>query len=83
MTGENVALKCDTIVLVGARQPVELAKPDALRKAGLEEVHIAGDCLVPGTIQAAVLSGHETARAILRPSEEPIIYRRDQIAFPG
>ncbi len=63
------------IVLVSARTPRhELT--DRLKSSFSSAVlHQAGDCLNPGTIQMAVLSGHTAARNILDPGST---FRRDQ-----
>ena len=52
------------LVFVGARIPNEVKGLDQTI-AGPKRMYVVGDCLVPGTIQYAVYSGHGVARDIL------------------
>ena len=67
-TGAPVsAIECDGILLVTSRN-ADTSLYDALKAhegAAKLNLHSAGDCLSPGTIQAAILSGHKTAKEIL------------------
>ena len=58
-------LPCDSLVFVGAKLPnkelfdaAKIALPDT-------QIMAAGDCLVPGMIQAAVHSGHRVGRIMM------------------
>jgi dimethylamine/trimethylamine dehydrogenase len=63
-TGAGLAdLEADSLVTVGLRAP-DLALSQALRAAGVPH-RVIGDAEAPGTIQAAVYSGHRHAREIL------------------
>jgi dimethylamine/trimethylamine dehydrogenase len=68
VSGELTEFDCQTLVMVTARQPTEhlyheLTKNrESLEKAGIKTVTRIGDCLAPGTIAAAVYSGHRYAR---------------------
>jgi len=75
LTGRPVDLTCDEIALVGMRQPEDQLFDD-LQSKPVGEIHRIGDCLVPGTIQAAVLSGHTVAKEIL---EGPSVPLREQV----
>ena len=58
---------CEGILLVTSRN-ADTSLYDALKGhegAAQLSLHSAGDCLSPGTIQAAILSGHKTAKEIL------------------
>lgn len=74
-TGE---LRPDGLLLVTARE----ARDDlmaALLAAGVQpdSIHAAGDCVAPGTIQAATFSGHKVARDIDLEPAAMGLYRRD------
>lgn len=79
INGKRIALDATHMVLVGARQSRnELAK--AVRAlVPSESVHVAGDALAPGIMQAAVLSGHQTARNILAGDTAIAPTKRDQV----
>ena len=79
LTGANVAIEAARIVFVGARHPADRLYRELAEMEGTREVHLAGDCLVPGNIQAAVLSGHRTARTILGEPGSGDAFRREQV----
>lgn len=81
LTGAAVAIEATCIVFVGARQPVNLLHRQLKEMEGTRQVHLAGDCLVPGNIQGAVLSGHRTARTILGEFSSGDGFRREQVNF--
>jgi dimethylamine/trimethylamine dehydrogenase len=54
-----------------------MAEPAALARAGIKSVARIGDCLAPGTIAAAVHSGHLVARELAAP-EEMCVVRRER-----
>jgi dimethylamine/trimethylamine dehydrogenase len=63
--GKDLILDCDTLVFVGARLPKDELYLELQRSMPAKSIHLVGDALVPGIIQAAVFSGHKTARSIL------------------
>ena len=65
LTGEYSEIGSRNLVFVGARIPVDGLKRELDLTVGASRVRLAGDCLVPGIIQAAVYSGHQAARSIL------------------
>ena len=79
LTGAMVAIEATSIVFVGARQPANELHRQLTGMEETREVHLAGDCLVPGNIQGAVLSGHRTARTILGEFRSGDAFRREQI----
>ncbi len=50
---------------------------DALTRAGIRSVTRIGDCLAPGTIAAAVYSGHRFARELDQPAPDGVPFRRE------
>ncbi|MCZ6720574.1 MAG: FAD-dependent oxidoreductase [Proteobacteria bacterium] len=69
-TGKRTKRPAASVFLVTARLPEDalyhelMAAPEALRDAGIASVDRIGDCLAPGTIAAAVYSGHLYAREL-------------------
>jgi dimethylamine/trimethylamine dehydrogenase len=61
---------CDSVILVTARETVSdvydqiIARQPEWEDAGITSVQRIGDCLAPGTIAAAVYSGHRYAREL-------------------
>ena len=49
--------------------------PEQLHAAGIRSVALIGDCLAPGTIAAAVYSGHRIAREFDVPAESLLVRR--------
>ena len=85
LTGREWAVAADSLVLVTERVPLDglatdLARdPAALAAAGVECVRAIGDCLAPGTVAAAVYSGHLAARELDGgPPQSPL---RERIAL--
>ena len=76
LTGEISEIGSRNLVFVGARSPVDGLKRELEIAVGSERAKLAGDCLVPGIIQAAVYSGHQTARSILE-GKPKTDFRRD------
>ena len=70
----------DAIVLVGARAPVLSIYDQAKNHTALPPVTRIGDCNAPGTIQAAVLSGHMQARQLLGYMPDAQSYRREHVS---
>lgn len=85
LTGEYVELNFSGMAFVGARAPGNDLCDTLKSVQGIGEISKAGDCVAPGIIQAAVLSGHSTARRILKCGEPSGIIRRDrvEIDFPA
>jgi dimethylamine/trimethylamine dehydrogenase len=79
---ERIAAK--SIVLVTMQSPDDAlwhelaARPDDLRRAGIRKVVRIGDCLAPGTIAAAVYSGHRFARE-LDVIADAVPFRRENV----
>ncbi|MEM7259046.1 MAG: FAD-dependent oxidoreductase [Pseudomonadota bacterium] len=61
---QQESINYDAIVFVGARLPNNDLYNTLNERGNIAQLHRAGDCLVPGIIQAAVLSGHRVARSI-------------------
>jgi len=51
--------------------------PNKLIRAGIKSVTRIGDCLAPGTIAAAVYSGHRHARELDEPVPDGVPFRRE------
>ena len=85
LTGREWAVAADSLVLVTERVPLDglatdLARdPAALAAAGVECVRAIGDCLAPGTVAAAVYSGHLAARELDGGPPQPPL--RERIAL--
>jgi len=79
LTKSAVDLNADELVFVGARTPVDGLEAELRSITSNLVLHKAGDCLVPGIIQAAVLSGHSVARTILTGSDVLLTQHRDQL----
>ncbi len=76
LSGEILDIDSSSLVVVGARKPND-DMFDALNVARAGCVYRAGDCLTPGIIQAAVLSGHTLAQHLLNRKPPPA--KREQI----
>ena len=79
LTGTIVKFDEDATVFIGARKPNDKLHTQLMAESGVGELFRAGDCVVPGIIQAAVLSGHTTARAILDPASGDSTFLREQL----
>lgn len=82
-TDKKHTLPCKSVVMVTMREA-----EDALYHAltanpenGPKTVTRIGDCLAPGTIAAAVYSGHRYARELGEPVPEGVPFRREHIAL--
>jgi dimethylamine/trimethylamine dehydrogenase len=67
---------------VTLRRPVDALYTDLQRltadgAGGLASLTRIGDCLAPGTIAAAVYSGHRLARELGTPRSETVPFRRE------
>ncbi len=77
LSGKKTAFTGAKLVLVGARLPLNDLYTQLCKNTQLKSLEQAGDCVTPGTIQSAVLSGHTIARKILagNPGRD---FRREQ-----
>jgi dimethylamine/trimethylamine dehydrogenase len=82
-TGSEEERQADGLVTITARVPKddlynELAsQADALSGAGIKSLARIGDCLAPGTIAAAVFSGHKFAREFDEPDPGDVPFKRE------
>ena len=83
-TGRKEQVATASVVLVTMQSPDDAlyhdlaARPDDLRRAGIRKVVRIGDCLAPGTIAAAVYSGHRFARE-LDVIADAVPFRRENV----
>ena len=75
---KKLKLTSEHVVIVGGRIPNDQLFSDGQLINTIQNVFLTGDCLVPGTIQAAVLSGHQTARKILDRDADILYSKREQ-----
>ena len=86
-TERVVRRACASVVPVTTRLPEDglyqalLADPAGLARAGIQAVTRIGDCLAPGTIAAAVHSGHLFARGLDSPEDEDRPFDREVTAL--
>jgi len=67
LTGESSQCEARSVITVTARLPNDSLYTQLearLGESGLDRVRLVGDCYGPGTIQAAVYSGHKYAREL-------------------
>jgi dimethylamine/trimethylamine dehydrogenase len=79
-TGREESRPCRGLVTVTARLPVDElcdSPPEVLATAGIESLRAIGDAYAPGTIAAAVYSGHRYARELDDPAPAPVPFRRE------
>ena len=77
LTGDSVEIPEDSLVFVGSRTP-NIGLLDEMRaRLGGDGVTGIGDCIVPGTIQAAVHNGHRVARHLLGDPMSGTEYNRE------
>ncbi len=72
--------ECDNVVMVSSRLPNESLYHDLIELrdgSSIKTVTRIGDCYGPGTIAAAVYSGHRYAREIDEPENEGVPFRRE------
>src|SRR5262249_54877862 len=83
-TGRAERIAAKSAVLVTMQSPDDAlyhdlaSDPDALPTAGIRKLVRLGDCFAPGTIAAAVYSGHRFARD-LDVIADAIPYRRENV----
>lgn len=85
-TGRTRHIEADAVVLVTGMVPRDTlfheiagTDPAARERAGLRRVVRFGDCLAPGTIAAAVHSGHLFARDLDTATTDTVPYRRENV----
>ena len=82
-TEKETQRKCGSVVMVTSRLPNDnlfhelMAKETAVDDAGIKTITRVGDCLAPGTIAAAVYSGHRYARELDEPIQDGVPFRRE------
>lgn len=83
-TGRETLVEADALVLVTGTVPrdelyreLTTLAPAVVRQAGIRRVVRLGDCLGPGTIAAAVYSGHLFARTLDTAPTDQTPYRRE------
>ena len=75
-------LGCAAVVMVAGRSPVDdLYRALAARSAGTPRAFPVGDCRAPGTIAAAVYSGHQFARDLHMEVAEDAPFLREEVAL--
>jgi dimethylamine/trimethylamine dehydrogenase len=85
--GKRNRLEATSVVMVTGRIPNDglyyelMSDETALREAGIGSVTRVGDCLAPGTIAAAVHSGHGYAQELDGPEPGDLAFRREHIAL--
>jgi dimethylamine/trimethylamine dehydrogenase len=83
-TRRTERIAAESIVLVTMQSPEDalyhelIARPDELGRAGIRKLVRIGDCLAPGTIAAAVYSGHRFARE-LDVIADGVSFRRENV----
>jgi dimethylamine/trimethylamine dehydrogenase len=86
-SGRTIGKSAQSLVLVTARLPDdtlyhELASDsEALEAGGIQTITRIGDCLAPGTIAAAVYSGHRYSRELDAPNPGDVPYRRERVTL--
>ncbi len=82
LTGKIIAIQHSIMVFVGARSPIADLYNQLVERSptGIpQHLYRTGDCVSPGIIQAAVLSGHSVAQHILNVKQTPA--KREQVAL--
>jgi dimethylamine/trimethylamine dehydrogenase len=80
LTEQHITLSVNTtVVMVGARSSNNALFRELHSRGNIRHLYETGDCVVPGIIQAAVYSGHATAKTILDNSQQ--LKRREQITL--
>ncbi|KTC50032.1 hypothetical protein AO262_35360 [Pseudomonas fluorescens ABAC62] len=70
-----------SLLLVTSREPEQalyealITTPEQLRASGVGTLTLVGDCVAPGTIAAAVYSGHRIAREFDMPADSLVVRR--------
>ena len=83
VSGQHSTQEAGAVVLVTAREPQDelygqlRQAPQQCAAAGIQRVLAVGDCVAPGTLAAAVYSGHQLAREIDREPGDALEMRRE------
>jgi dimethylamine/trimethylamine dehydrogenase len=56
-----------------------MAQPDIMKEKSIKSVTRIGDCLAPGTIAAAIYSGHRAAREMDATRPEALSFFRERV----
>ena len=83
LNGQHTEFDDTRCVMVGARMPIDTLYADLSEAGNIGALFIAGDCVSPGTVQSAVLSGHTVARTILDDESLRNHLRREQLIGAG
>jgi len=78
LSGAVIDLEFSELIMVGARLPNDELYAELSTMSSVKNLYRCGDCVNPGIIQAATLSGHQIARNILNAGDQPL-FKRDQI----
>jgi dimethylamine/trimethylamine dehydrogenase len=73
-TGHTREVEAATVVMVTSREPQDALYHALVDRLSIERI---GDCLAPGTIAAAVYSGHRYARQMDTPAVTGVPFRRE------
>ncbi len=82
-TRRCTTLPAASVVMVTSRVPHNelyhqlTASAAHVQDVGIKSVDCIGDCLAPGTIAAAVFSGHHYAREFDRPRDDAVAFQRE------
>ena len=87
--GPSTIIEAKTLLPVTMRDPDDalyqalMTREPEWADAGVSEVHCVGDAFAPGTVAAAVYSGHKAARAFDEPEVdlEAVAFKRERIAL--
>ena len=88
-SGRSQRIDAASLVLVTSMRPRDdlyqelLTRREAWADHGIQDVTCVGDCYGPGTIAAAVWSGHKYARTLGAPEPDPVAFDRDIFALPA
>jgi len=82
------SLDCDSLVMVTSQLSNDglyqelLANESQFKASGIVSADCIGDCYVPGTIAAAVYSGHQWARQLGEPPDaREVPFLREMVAI--
>ena len=84
-TGRIRRIAAQSVVLVTMQSPDDdlfhalVARPEALAAAGIRKIERIGDALAPGTIAAAIWSGHRLAREFDLPENDEVDFSRENV----
>ena len=79
LSGQAESFDIENIIFVGARLPRNEVYREVKNQLNDRNIYLVGDCVSPGIIQAAVLSGHSIARQIIDDKKNNNYFLRDQI----